>query len=130
MSRTKNNFIGDFLGPLGMIFFPFLVLFIFLVLPEIVATNQTKHQTQWLLNTHQAYKLGYDAFSVKYLKQHPTLKLTDVSDNQGSYDNWEYHLGQTANGQKLGLIIIKKYPGVPYSKITIHSIRVWHNHPS
>lgn len=129
MPRDKNNFIEDLLALLGMIFFPLLVLFILLVLPDIVVTNQIKHQTQRLLNTHQAYKLGYDAFSVKYLKQHPTLKLTDVSDNQGSYNNLEYHLGQTANNQKLGLIIIQKYPNVPYSKITIHSIRIWNNPP-
>lgn len=104
-----------------------MIFLFFFEIPSAVATGQIKYQTQHLLDTHNAYKLGYDTDSVNYLKHHPTLKLTDVSDSQGNTPQLEYHLGSTRNGQRLGIEVVREYPDALYSKITIHSIRVWSN---
>jgi len=96
-------------------------------LPEIFLEQQIKWQTQEILNRNEADKYVKDSTSKTYLKQHPHLKLIDVSDEQGQKDNLSYHLGTTSTNIGLG-INVYHYSYLPYSKIKIDSIKVW-THP-
>jgi len=102
-------------------------IFIFLLgfeLPEIVLEQQIKHQTQELLNRNDVSRYGTDQASKVYLKQHPHLKLLDVTDSQGQAGKLSYHLGTTSINMDLG-INVYNYSNLPYSKIKIESIKVW-----
>ncbi len=107
----------------SIIFFICIFLFGF-ELPEIFLEQQIKYQTQEILNRNDFYRYCTDKASKTYLKQHPHLKLIDVSDEQGQTDKLSYHLGTTSTNIGLG-INVYHYSNLPYSKIKIDSIKVW-----
>jgi len=116
----------SFLFILGILIALFLTLF---EIPEVLLEIQIKIQTQRILNRSDAFRFATDEYSQAFLKEHPHLKLTDVSDQQGSNGHSFYHLGTTSDKHRLGIYVYYFDPGYfPYSNTNIQTIKVWKNY--
>lgn len=110
-------FLTILLIPISIFLFGFEI-------PDILMTTQIKVQTQNILNQNNASEYGTDDFSREFLTHHH-LKLTDVTDSQGSTGHQSYHVGSTKTGDTLGIYVYNYFPDSPYSKTKIDSIKVW-----
>jgi len=114
-----------FLFTMGLLTILFLTLF---EIPEIILESQIKIQTQRILDRSDSFKFGTDLYSQSFLKHHPHLKLTDVTDEQGASGHLFYHVGETADNHKLGINVYYFEPSIfNYSNTKIQSIKVWNN---
>lgn len=103
-----------------------LIIYACLFLPNIFLSQQIEQQTNHILNSSSSYLYGYDEQSRIFLEQHPHLKINNVTESQGWVNSHlDYHVASTINKRQLGIIVYHYDPGLPFSKIKIHSIRVW-----
>jgi len=114
--------------PLVVVLLLFIILFLALFeIPEILLETQIKIQTQQILNRSDSYQFGTDNYSRHFLKNHPHLKLADVTDQQGSNGHSFYHVGKTSDDHILGLYVYYSDLNPFYSNTKIQRIKVWHN---